>query len=487
MPHWLATLVPFALLAAGCTASEKVTDDTGGPDDTAAAAVDADRDGSPADEDCDDDDSRTYPGAPETCDGVDNDCDGETDEGATDARTVYADADGDGYGDAGVAETACGEGDGWVTDATDCDDERDATHPGADEICDEADNDCDGDIDEDATDAVEYHTDSDGDGYGHPTSTEVACAASSGLVEDGTDCDDADGDRHPDADELCDGEDNDCDGDIDEDGTDGPTWYADGDDDGYGTEDDTTSACEAPSGYVEDGADCDDTDDAIHPGAGETCGDEIDNDCDGEIDGDYELDFSSDPSGAMSLNGTAYWDDAAEVLVLTPADAYQAGSAFFTTLMAGDSFTVQFDVEIGGGTGADGMTFAFLDETDPTVVGETGGSLGFFGLTGYGVEFDTYNNSDHDPSSNHMAVVNSADIFGDYEQTTDIPTLSDAGPFTVRVEFVAGLIDVYLDDELVLSTEIDGYDLDEVLMGFSAGTGALTNQHTVDNVVMGCF
>jgi hypothetical protein len=93
--------------------------------------------------DCDDGDASVNPGEAEVCmDGVDNDCDGETDE---DVRTWYADADGDGYGDATVETTACDAPAGYVSDDTDCDDGDAGVNPRHAEICrDGVDNDCDG-------------------------------------------------------------------------------------------------------------------------------------------------------------------------------------------------------------------------------------------------------------------------------------------------------------------------------------------------------
>ena len=91
--------------------------------------LDADLDGYLASEDCDDTDPYVHPNATEVCDGLDNDCDGDVDEGVL--NTYYMDADGDGY----------------LSDE-DCDDLSPLVHPGADEICDGIDNDCDGSLDE---------------------------------------------------------------------------------------------------------------------------------------------------------------------------------------------------------------------------------------------------------------------------------------------------------------------------------------------------
>ncbi len=144
------------------------------------------------DADCDDTDATAYPGASEYCDGVDNDCDETVDEDeAVDAATWWADADGDGYGDATNTTQACTQPSGYVTPSggseSDCDDDDSAVNPGALDTCgDGVDSDCDGvgDSDDD---------DEDGDG--------LTLAEESKLGTD--DCDtDSDDDMLPDADEA---------------------------------------------------------------------------------------------------------------------------------------------------------------------------------------------------------------------------------------------------------------------------------------------
>jgi len=115
------------------------------------------------------------------------------------------------------------------------------------------------------------------------TETGPVDADGDGVAEE-DDCDDSDSSVSPDADEICDGIDNNCDGLVDEDDpalTDAQTFYADGDSDGYGRSSDTVSACEAPDGAVAEGRDCDDDDPSVNPGADEICNDGKDNDCDG--------------------------------------------------------------------------------------------------------------------------------------------------------------------------------------------------------------
>ncbi len=247
---------------------------------------------SATDDDCDDTNAMQYPGADEYCNGEDDDCDGEIDEDTVDAETMwYADSDGDGFGNLDVSIIQCTQPEGYVLDYTDCDDSEPTTFPGAAEYCDGVDNDCDGTIDEDdAVDGFNWYADTDMDGYGDPLDMTYACYQPRGYVLDNTDCDDTDAMQYPGADEYCNGEDDDCDGTIDEDDSvDVLTWYADADMDTYGDAAISDIDCDQPLGYVLDDTDCDDADAAQYPGADEYCNGE-DDDCDGDIDEDDSVD-----------------------------------------------------------------------------------------------------------------------------------------------------------------------------------------------------
>ena len=249
--------------------------------------------------DCDDGDAASLPGGSETCDGEDDDCDGLVDEDATDPETWYADADGDGFGDAANTTEACDAPSGHTDDATDCDDGDAGIHPDADEVCNDVDDDCDGLIDDDddpVADPSTFYVDGDGDGYGLDDYTVQSCEPPSGYATTGGDCDDGRADVSPVGTETCDDEDEDCDGVVDEDATDPDTWYADADGDGYGDADSTATGCGQPSGYVTDASDCDDTDTEVSP---ETVW-HADADGDGFGDGETTTAACEQPSGYVA-------------------------------------------------------------------------------------------------------------------------------------------------------------------------------------------
>ncbi|MBN1335376.1 MAG: putative metal-binding motif-containing protein, partial [Deltaproteobacteria bacterium] len=127
----------FLALGVGCNDEDTCPEDTAGcPEDTAPDWVDADGDGVIAGVDCDDANAAVYPGAADVCDGVDNDCDGETDEDGLGGSVFYADADADSYGDPTTAGLYCEAPEGWVENGEDCDDSDGSVYPGADEFCD---------------------------------------------------------------------------------------------------------------------------------------------------------------------------------------------------------------------------------------------------------------------------------------------------------------------------------------------------------------
>lgn len=223
--------------------------------------IDTDRDGyTIVQGDCNDSDATIHPGATETCDGKDNDCNLQVDEGLR--SLFYQDGDNDGYGNIAKSTKVCSAPAGYVANHEDCNDNDKNVNPDATEVCDGTDNNCNAQIDEECP---APSPDADKDGV---------------TVEAG-DCNDSDSHVYPGASEICDGLDNNCDGAAD-DGLTMETYYADFDGDGYGDAAETVRTCEQPARYVTDNTDCDDTTDAAYPGAVEVCDDRIDNNCDGD-------------------------------------------------------------------------------------------------------------------------------------------------------------------------------------------------------------
>jgi len=189
------------------------------------------------------------------------------------------------------------DGDGFDVE-TDCNDNDSDINPGATEICDGIDNNCDEAVDDTTEGGTTFYLDTDSDGYGDLNAPVVACSLPSGASMDSSDCDDSNAAIHPGAGESCDGNgvDEDCDGlvdDADDTVSGGSTFYADNDQDSYGNPTAPKSACTQPAGYVSEPVDCDDDNAAIYPGAPEVC-DGVDNDCDGQIDdADSDVEFST--------------------------------------------------------------------------------------------------------------------------------------------------------------------------------------------------
>lgn len=266
--------------------------------------MDNDEDGFIALEDCDDEDQDAFPGATEVCDGVDQDCDGRVDDDAEDARTWYADSDGDGHGDPNERTVACDQPASSVSSDDDCDDGDASSFPGAAELpYDGVDQDCDGaDVD-----------DVDGDGH-------------AAVDAAGDDCDDTRADVHPGAAEVpYDGVDQDCSGD-DSDDLDG---------DGF-------------AGEEAGGGDCDDQDPAIAPGAGETWADGMtDNDCDGELE-DAQLDYGA----AVWIGESAGGELGRRVAALGDVDGDGLAEYLASAILEASAFPTGGAVYLLGGSGS---------------------------------------------------------------------------------------------------------------------------------------
>ncbi len=288
-------------------------------------------------DDCDDADPTRHAGAVEDCNAVDDDCDGVVPDGeldgdgdglaacegdcdGADPALNQLDEDGDGWtscdGDCDDLDASYNladlDGDGWANCEGDCDDADPGRFPGAPEVCNAIDDDCDGivpgdELDDDGDGDAECEGDCDdgdpelntfdvdqdgwstchGDCDDHDPALDLDDADGDGWDTCSEDCDDTDPSSSPRGEEVCDGRDNDCNGTIDD---------VDADGDGYlaaacgGDDCDDSSATLNPGdhdgdGWSSCGGDCDDGLASTHPGAVEDCLNGLDDDCDGMVDG----------------------------------------------------------------------------------------------------------------------------------------------------------------------------------------------------------
>ncbi len=330
-------------------------------------------------------------------------------DGQLDGDLASADADSDGYGS-----------------AIDCDDQDPDVHPRADELCNDVDDDCDGDVDEDPVDGDPHFADEDGDGaFGTPV---LACAASEVFGAEQTDCDDADATIHPgaleacngvdddcdgalpeveeDGDEdgfigcaecddgealanpeqreLCDGLDNDCDGDVDEEGD----FFEDEDGDGFGDpwSAPVVASCAAPpDGLVPNNEDCDDSRADMNPDATEVCDDaNRDEDCDGEADNDdASADEDTESSWYRDIDGDGFGNHDWEWSRCDPPTGYvgddtdcddgaAAANPGITTETCGDGLDNDCDGSPGSCGGPVGVVR--LEDAEAKLTGESSGN-----------------------------------------------------------------------------------------------------------------
>ncbi|MGW8352285.1 choice-of-anchor D domain-containing protein [Streptomyces wedmorensis] len=183
-------------------------------------------------------------------------------------------------------------------------------------------------------------------------------------------------------------------------------------------------------------------------------------------------------NGTAALSGTS--------LVLTPVQTYAKGSAIQATSVPSARLRARFTATLSGGTGADGLALLLLDATQATrtSLGNGGGGLGFSGLPGVAVTLDTYRNG-NDPSSNFVGVATggTGTTLRHAATSTAVPALR-TGSHVIDVNATAaGRLVVLVDGTQVIDVAITLPR--NVLVGFSAASGGLTDRHTVTGVRIG--
>jgi hypothetical protein len=208
-----------------------------------------------------------------------------------------------------------------------------------------------------------------------------------------------------------------------------------------------------------------------------------------DVSGLHEIHFAGNglvpaPGSSWTHNGAA--TISAGTVQTTPATSFQAGSSFFEKPLESRHLVVEYDQTIGSGTGADGQTLMFADASKaaPTSLGEDGGGLGFAGIAGIAVAFDTYK-STANPSSNFTGISDGlgsgAGLLHWLATSSSIPALRTATRH-IKVETLNGTVTVWVEGTKALSATVALPA--QVFLGFTGGTGYFNDAHKATNVTI---
>jgi len=188
------------------------------------------------------------------------------------------------------------------------------------------------------------------------------------------------------------------------------------------------------------------------------------------------IDFSTDMTARGNTTNVT-----ANSATLTTTGSSQNGSIFTNDSFSSiNNFTATFDIKIGGGSEADGLTFGWV--VDPSATTQAGGFLGFKGFTGYAVEFDTFTNGWDDGDNNHVAVIENSPETTLTQTNISTFDINDDVTRSVVVEFNSGVISVDIDGtNFINDYTIAGYSAFDGYFGFTAATGGKNDNHLVSN------
>jgi hypothetical protein len=190
----------------------------------------------------------------------------------------------------------------------------------------------------------------------------------------------------------------------------------------------------------------------------------------------FSEDFEDFDESEWTIGGDARWRQQNGDFVVTDTDFEQAGRIYWAQKLSGCGFRAEFDYDISGGSGADGLTLGIAPTTDYDEA--FGGGLDFCpGEEGYfAVEFDTFVNGGTDPPGQHVGIIEGCP---DNHLASELATVRGAHHATV--DFLQGQVNVYLDGNLVFARGFPNAPPFEAFLGVTAGTGGATDNHVIDN------
>ena len=191
--------------------------------------------------------------------------------------------------------------------------------------------------------------------------------------------------------------------------------------------------------------------------------------------GDEENFSDRDITKDLILENEAIFDEENNTVLLCPKETYTSGKAKYPFEVSED-FTVSFEYMIGGGSSADGIMLAFFAQKDS--ITKDGEYMNFDGCGGYGLEFDTYENT-NDSENAHIAIVR--DKVSNHLVSVDEPRVDDEQWHNAVLKVNGNNITLTIDEDVIINENIE-FDKTYRYMYFAASTGACTDDHYIRNV-----